>query len=82
MNPGPLCVAHLASQDATRIKRSQASTPAVAKQQRKSKQAAEKETEEAHIVREGTTKELLLGYSDLYIILFHAQMYLTEWLKH
>ena len=55
MNPGPLCTAHLASQDSTRIKRSQASNPAVAKQQRKSKRVAEKEAEEAHIVREGTT---------------------------
>ena len=55
MNPGPLCTAHLASQDSTRIKRSQASNPAVAKQQRKSKRAAENEAKEAHIVSEGTT---------------------------
>lgn len=55
MNPGPLCRAHLASKDFTRIRRSQTSSLAVAKRQRKSKRAAEKESEEAHTMEEGTT---------------------------
>ena len=55
MNPGPLCRARLATKDYTRVRRAQVSSLAVAKRQRKAKRAAEKESEEAHTMEEGTT---------------------------
>ena len=57
IHAGPLCTTHLEQKDSTRIKRAVAREVAVAKERRKSKRAAEKGAEEAHVMEGGVIYE-------------------------
>ena len=57
LQPGPLCISHLASRDVRCIKKSQDKEETTAKRRRQIKRVAELHAEELHIEEEGITYE-------------------------